>query len=183
MLYDAKLNLEAAAGLLSSADPALLAYRRGIIERALEKRFSSGVKIPDVALHRLKADYLAHVSEWCRAEDYSLAFPTLRPSYFDGDSWFDRVRHTSLPDHVVLRHRLWTSVKDKCGLVDLIVTHVEDAERQNLDERAPQGAVVAPFSKGRGAQISIPVPEMRQSSGFDPDVADEACRQMHTLVG
>jgi hypothetical protein len=42
--------------------------------------------------------------------------------------------------------------------------------------------VITPFSNGRGVQISLPLPEMRQTLGFDAKIASEACRAMGTLV-
>lgn len=181
-LYDASLNLETVVGLLQSPDPRRLAYRRAIIERALTKSATSGVKIPDVALHGLKSEYLSHVAAWCQREAFPLQLPSLRESYYDGDSWIEPVRHPSLPEHVNLRHRLWTSVKDTQGQIDLIVTRAEDVERSRFYESAPEGAITTPFSKGKGVQISFRLPEMRQGSAFSSVIADDACRKMQALI-
>lgn len=74
-LYDASVDLETVAELLWSSDPGRLAYRRGILGRALEKRATWGVKVPDVALHQMKSDYLDFVAHWCAAEGLTFSFP------------------------------------------------------------------------------------------------------------
>ncbi|RUM95119.1 hypothetical protein EET67_25110 [Pseudaminobacter arsenicus] len=180
--YDASIDLETVARLLRSPDLKRVAYRRAIIERALRKRATSGVTIPDPALHRMKADYLHFVARWCAAEDLALSFPPLRDSYYDGDSWIDPIRHSRLPDHVWLRHRLWTSVKAPAGQIDLIAKTADAAEHLRFRLERPDGAVTTQFSKGKGVQISLPLPEMRQGSGFDAKIASEACHAMRTLV-
>lgn len=180
--YDASLDLETLVDLLNSPDPKRLAYRRGIIERALDKRAKSGVKIPDIKLHKLKSEYLEFVTAWCARERFSAQFPPLREKYYDGDSWIEHVRHPSLPEHVELRHRFWTSAKDICGQVDLISTRADNAERQRFHDDAPEGSITAPFSNGKGVQVSFQVPELRQGTGLSHEVAEDACRQMRTLV-
>ena len=55
--YDVSVDLEKVATILRSPEPTRLAYRRGIIERALEKKASTGVRVPDTAMYRLKAAY------------------------------------------------------------------------------------------------------------------------------
>ncbi|MFC3205627.1 hypothetical protein ACFOHJ_05335 [Aquamicrobium soli] len=180
--YDASIDLETVARLLRSPDLKRVAYRRAIIERALTKRATSGVKVPDLALHRMKSDYLQFVAEWCAVEDLALSFPPLRGSYYDGDSWIGPIRHSSLPDHVWLRHRLWTSVKAPAGQIDLIAKTTDAAEHERFRIERPDDAITTLFSKGKGMQISMPLPEMRQGSGFDEKIASEACRAMGNFV-
>jgi hypothetical protein len=180
--YDASVDLETVSTLLRSPDPVRQSYRRGIIERALEKKAASGVQIPDIALRQLKSACLDHASQWCAAEAFDLQFPILRESYYDGDSWIDPIHHSKLPSHVRLRHRLWTSVKETRGSIDLIVSPASVSEKIRFQERAPDGAVVAPYSDGKGIQVSISLPEMRQSNGFDAAVALKAFEIMRKLV-
>lgn len=180
-LYDAGVDLETVAGLLQSSDPVRLAYRQGIISRAVSKRAASGVRIPDLGLHQLKSDYLDFVAAWCAAEGLDLTFPTLRQSYYDGDSWIEPIRHPNLPAHVYLRHRLWVSVAGGPGQVDLIAKTADEVEQTRFKDAPPEGAIVAPFSK-HGVQVSLRLPQMRQSSGFDADVASKACEHMRELV-
>ncbi len=176
------IDLETVATLIRSPDPVRLSYRRGIIERALTKKATTGVRVPDVKLYELKSAYLRYAREWCDLEDFDLAFPALRKSYYDGDSWIEPIRSRSLPTNVRLRHRLWTSTKDVSGLVDLIVSPATAREQERLGQSHPAGARLAPFSKGKGIQISFPVPEMRQSGGFDPVTAMKAFQAMRMLV-
>ncbi len=180
--YDASLDLEVVWSLLQSSDQKRLDYRRGIITRALEKPKSSGVRVPDVALHRLRSEYLDCASAWCRKEAYPLQFPQLREAYDDRNSWIERVRHPQLPDHVRLRHRLWTSIRDPNGRVDLIVKPAGGAERERFETSTPPGAKYEPFSKGTGVQISFFLPRMRQELGFDSEIAEEAFQRMRDLV-
>ena len=180
--FDASLDLESLAGLLRNAEPLRLAHRRGIIGRALAKRASTGVRVPDLTVHRLKADYLEAAAAWCVAEGFDLSFPALRESCYDGDSWIEPIRHPALPDRVHLRHRLGSTMKRNNGLVDLIVSPADAADRAGMEATAREGARVAPFSKGRGIQASLPVPAMSQATGFDPAAAEAAFGAMRRLV-
>lgn len=181
-LYDAQLDLQAVAGLMRAADPVRLRWRQGIVARAVEKRGSQGVQVPDHALQALKKAYLAFATDWCLQAGVPLTLPELRPAYYDGDSWVERIRHRDLPANVQLRHRLWTSLREACGQVDLIASPAEESERELLAQIAPEGAVVSPFSSGRGVKVSLPVPEMRQASGFDAATAEAALRIMQDLA-
>jgi hypothetical protein len=182
LLYDASVDFETVSELLRSSDAARLAYRRGIIQRALTKSASTGVKIPDHRLRELKEAYLLFAQHQCAIEGLPLTFPPLRSSYYDGDSWVAKVRHPSLPSHIWLRHRLWTSVRSACGQVDLIASPVGNAERRWILERAPEEAIRSDFSKGKGVQLSLVVREMRQDGGFNPTIGSEAISAMRTLV-
>jgi hypothetical protein len=180
--FAASIDLETVAELLQSPDPVRLEYRRGIIGRALKKRAQQGVQIPDTILHQMKAEYVDWMTSWCAAEGLALSFPPLRNSYYDGDSWVEPIRHSHFPAHVWLRHRLWTTVKERVGQVDLIANPADSAERKRFQNSRPSGAIATPFSKGKGAQVSIRLPEMRQATGFDSKIALEAARAMSVLV-
>jgi hypothetical protein len=180
--YDVSVDLEKVALILRSPEPTRLAYRRGIIERALEKKASTGVQVPDMAMHRLKAAYLRHAADWCDAEGFTLAFPSLRESYYDGSSWIESIRSAALPANVFLRHRLWTTTKDARGLVDLIVSPASEIERTRLRQWHLAGSHLAPYSKGKGLQVSLDVPEMRQQLGFNAATATKAFTAMKSLV-
>lgn len=182
-LYDSRVDLEAVAALLHSPDPVRQTYRRGIIDRALTKHATTGVQVPDPALHRLKAEYIDFVTQWCAANEIELSLPPLRESYAAEDSWFEHIRHPRLPKHIELRHRLWLSVSGGPGQVDLIARIADDAERARFRETAPEGASVATFGNTKaGEQVSLLVPALRQATGFDPAAATEACQAMRRLV-
>ncbi|WOS65840.1 hypothetical protein [Sinorhizobium fredii] len=180
--YDANIDLELVAKLISSPDSVRQEYRRSIIDRAIRKRIVAGVQIPDLALHRMKSEYLQFAPIWCATEGISFDFPPLRPSYYDGDSWVEPIRDPRLPTHVKLRHRLWTSVKEPGGQVDLIASPADEDEMARFFENAPEGAVVTPYSRGKGVQASLRLPEMRQASGFDRETTSAAFSAMCTLV-
>ena len=180
--YDASVSLETVSNIMASADPLRLAYRRGIIARALHKRATTGVKVPDPALHRLKTEYFDFVSQWFEGAGLTVSFPRLAARYYDGDAWVDLIRDRRLPTHVRLRHRLWVSVKDTLGRVDLIASPADEAERLRFSEGAPEGAISSPFSNDKGVQVSLGLPAMRQHGGFDANIALEACLAMTKLV-
>lgn len=181
-LYDACISLETIATIIDSPDPLRRAYRGGIIERAISKKASSGVRIPDAAMHRLKADYLKFAAEWSARTDSTFIFPALRQSYYDADSWVEPITSPSLPTGAKIRHRLWTSSKDVRGFVDLIVSPISEGDGQRLKHHAPGNATVSSYSNGKGIQISLPVPELRQRPGFDEVIALEALNKMAILT-
>ncbi len=180
--FDADIDLETVVTLVNSADPVRQAYRRGIIERALEKRRLTGVQVPDVALHDLKAAYLRHAKVWCAENGIALELPALKDSYYDGDAWIDHVRCPMLPSPAYLRHRLWTSMQARLGSVDLIVSPASQVDAERFRELSPEGAIVDTFSKGKGIKISLAVPEMRQGNGFDQAISEAALESMKRLI-
>ena len=180
--YDGSVDLETVAQLLRSPEPKRLAFRRAILERALEKRASTGVRLPDERLYELRAAYTAFAAEWCAREGVPLEFPPLRSQYWEGDTWIEHIRHPDLPAHVKLRYRMWSTAVRTTGHVDLIASLAEDADRRRFSEVPPPGATPAPFSGGKGVQVSVPVAEMRQREGFDPDAAAAALGHMRDLV-
>lgn len=180
--YDAAIELETIASLLRSSDQNRLVYRRQIIARAIKKKASSGVRIPDEAMHRLRSDYFEYVSAWCEKNDCPLQFPKLRESYYDGASWIENIGHARLPDTVKLRHRLWVSVNSDLGQVDLIAVQPDEAIRKRFDESAPQGSVVSTFSNGKGIQVSLDLPKMNQRMEFNSEIVEQALLHMKMLV-
>ena len=180
--YDASIDLEVVSTLLRSVDVDRLAYRRGIIARAIQKKASSGVRVPDQLLHGLKATYLEYMQDWSKRTGIPLTLPTIRESYYDGDSWVEHISHTAFPPHIELRYRMWTSVKTAYGLVDLIATRASDAERLAFAESGLEGATVSSFSKGKGVTLSLPVPEMRQTDGFDAETARQSAEAIRKLL-
>ena len=73
--YEVKVDLEAVMEMLRSPDRRRLAWRRGIIERALRKKASTGVRNPDDALHLLHSDYRQWAKERCTASNRPLPVP------------------------------------------------------------------------------------------------------------
>lgn len=180
--YDGSVDLETVSELMTSIDPVRLAFRRAVIDRSLSKRASLGVKVPDQALHLLKSEYLERAAEWAASSGAAFSFPALRESYYDGDSWIEPIRHAHLPQHIKLRHRLWTSVRDENGQIDLIASPPESKDERRFLERAPAGATLTAYGKAGGIQLSIRTPEMSQRSGFNAATADRAFEAMADLV-
>ncbi len=186
--YDITIDLESVAEFLDSPDPARRDYRRKIIERALKKKAKTGVKNPDIAMHRLHSDYLTWFEKRCGREGLEYSFPGIRPKYYDGHSWIEPIRASGFPEHISFRHRLWTGGEDATGMVDLIIdSNLPLSELERLETWKPERANVGPFGKDRigrppGTQVSIKVPEIRQSSGFCEASAAEAFNAMKLLA-
>ena len=178
--YDASVDLEQVAELLSSPESRRLEYRRDIIMRALKKQRATGVKLPDPALRELHSDYLNWAKDRCAAKGYRYEFPRLREAYDHTNSWIDKIRHPEFPGNVWIRHRLWESrVESTTGLVDLIVSPAVAATREQLRSSASiafgDEAIVEEYGKlGRGIKVSLRVPGMTQSTGFRQDAAEQA---------
>ena len=184
--YDNSVNLEQVVEMLSSPDPRRLEFRRRIIRRALEKKETTGVKNPDLALHKLHSKYLKWVSDRCAAEEHPYEFPPLKEAYGHTESWVDNIRHPDFPLGVRVRHRLWTSVKDAVGRVDLTISTVPETEREHLEVASskafPDEVFVEPFGSSEGVQVSLRVPEMRQSTGFREADAEDAFSAIERLT-
>ena len=74
-------------------------------------------------------------------------------------------------------------IQARTGKVDLIVSPASSDERKWLEEGAPEGLIVDPYGeKMQGVQISLPVTEMRQSTGFCEATATEAFAAMDRLT-
>ncbi|MBK1623217.1 hypothetical protein [Afifella marina] len=182
-LYDCAIPLEAVAELIEAADPVRRAYRRKIIQRAIAKKNASGVQVPDPAMHSLRSQYLKFAEAFWANQSAGLTFPWLRRAYYDGDSWIEPIRHRMMPAGVWLRHRLWTSVHDPSGRVDLVFSPIEEKEKARLLQIRLQDGIAEDYgSKKDGLQISLRVPEMRQSDGFNELIAREAFDAMKRLL-
>lgn len=180
--FDASLDLEVVRTLVTSLDPVRQAYRRGVIDRALAKRASTGVKIPDATLHDLRKAYLDHARAWSEAQGAGLQFPDLKDAYYDGDSWIVPIRSPSLPPTAWLQHRMWTSTAAASGSVDLILSPVAPTEEARLRRLEAQGCRLDVYSRSKGLQASLAVPEMRQGRGLDEVVLSYALQAMVDLV-
>ncbi len=181
--FDASIDLEIVSSLLDCKEPKRLAYRRAIIARALRKSNASGVQVPDPILHQLKSDYFAFAKTFCVEHNLPLSFPPLAPSYYDGSSWVEQIRDPRLPARFMLRHRLWTRNDGKTpGQVDLISNPASISDRTRFAKHGLVDAISSPYSNDRGVQLSIRVPQMRQSTGFSPTTAHMALMTMTTLV-
>ena len=184
--YDNSVNLQQVVEMLSSPDPRRLEYRQGIIRRALAKKGTTGVRNPDLALHRLHSEYLNWVRDRCAAERLPYEFPPLKEAYAHTESWVDNIRHPDFPLGVRVRHRLWTSVKDAVGRVDLTVSTVPETEREHLEAAVFKTFLdevfVEPFGSSEGVQVSLRVPEMRQSTGFREAAAEDAVSAIERLT-
>lgn len=180
--YDATLSIEQLAGLLENPDPARLAFRRGILLRAVEKAASSGVKVADTAVHAFKRHHLDALSRLAAERGLPLGLPGLRAEYYDNDSWIENIRSAGLPPDAVLRHRCWLSAQPVPGMVDLIIRRTGGDMAARLQAQAPPGATVSGFSKGKGWQLSVPVPEMRPGRPYDMNAAAVVVEAICTLT-
>ena len=185
-LYDKSVDLETVAEMLDSPNLRRREYRRGIIARALKKKEATGVQIPDHAMYTLHSDYLDNTERWLLTSGCHLQFPKLKNVYYDNDSWVNKVRHPDFTDHVWLRHRLWTKQASQMGMVDLIVSPALSVEREWLKAGAPEEFIEDTYGgQKQGVKFSLPVMEMRQSTGFCKAAATEAFRRhgtAHRLV-
>lgn len=183
--YDITIDLESVAEFLDSPDPARRDYRREIIERALKKKATTGVKNPDIAMHRLRSDYLTWFEERSDREGLQYSFPSIKPEYHNSDAWIEPIRSPGFPKHIFLRHQLWTKVADATGMVDLIIeSSLPPNELEQLKTLKPEEAVIADYGKSgnSGTKVSVKVPEIRQSSGFCEAGAAKAFDAMKLLA-
>ena len=176
--FDASIDLEQVAELLSSPDPRRLEYRREIIARALKKQRSIGVKSPDHALHALHSDYLDWATDRCAEEKRPYEFPPLREAYDHTNSWIEKIRHPEFRENVWIRHRLWESqVENTTGLVDLVISPAPEAMREQLRSSARiafgNEGIVEAYGK-HGIKVSLRVPRMTQLTCFREDAAEQA---------
>ena len=181
--YQANIDLETVTKMLRSPDCRRLAWRRDIIERAIRKKASTGVQNVDDATHQLHSTYLKWAAEICAVGNIPYRFPRPRKSYDHKNSWIEGIRHPDFPDNVQLRHRLWTSTRERRGMVDLIVSPAPESERSRLKRAAPDWVIVKAYgSRRQGTKLSIQVPEMRQSTGFCEIAAAEAFGAIERLT-
>ncbi|MDE0173662.1 MAG: hypothetical protein OYH76_00435 [Defluviicoccus sp.] len=184
--YDASIDLEQVAELLSSPDPRRLKYRREIIARAVKKQQSTGVKSPDHALHALHSDFLNWATDRCAAEERPYEFPPLREAYAHNESWIWKIRHPEFPENVWIRYRLWESrVENTTGLVDLVICPAPEAMREQVHYSASiafgDEAIVEGYGKF-GIRVSLRVSRMTQSTGFRDDAAEHAFTALDRLA-
>ena len=179
--YDTSIDLEHVVDLLDNPDPVRLAFRQGILRRAVERARSTGVQVPDADVHAFKAQHLDYLARLGRSLGLALQLPDLKVAYYDGDAWIENIREASLPPDIRLRHRCWMTVRRTNGSVDLIVYRPDERTHILLQDVAPEAAKVAPFSKGKGWQISLSVPEMRPGPTYDFQAADRVGAAMETL--
>lgn len=179
--YDLKIDIEIIIDIIDNASQARLNYRRNILRRAINKSATSGVKIPDPLMHKLQHSYREFINDWSCARGIGLIPPRPRSAYYDGDSWVKIAIQGH--DDILLRHRLWTDQKSKSGQIDLIVDPVTPEREAIIRSTCPPGSVCAPYGKGRGIAIYLSLPEMRQTDGFDPQLAqlaiDHACKLLY----
>ena len=180
-LYDARIALESAIGIIQGEDTRRAKYRKDRLLRAIEKKNSSGVQIHDEAVHRLHVAYAEASAHYCIAIGLQFVFPSPKQRYYDGDSWISRIRHPELPKEMELRHRLWVSVRSDYGQVDLIARYPDEMTRLRFESHPPECATLSTFSKS-GLQVSVPVPALKANAAFERERVEEACRQMDRLL-
>ena len=155
-LFDGRVALEEVAEILQNPCSERLAHRRAILRRAISKKQSSGVQVPDAGVRELRAIYFGLASS--QLPDHR--FPALRSEYYDGDAWIEPILHSSMPTGWFIRHRLWTGMSDLVGRVDLITKRDRDGIRDVLASAPFPDAEVDNYSK-KGAQLTVRVPEIR----------------------
>ncbi len=178
--FMASVDLETVADLLHNADPRRLAFKRAILARAVAKQQKSGVAVPDAATLAFKRRHLEVLARLGAGLDLTL--PALRPAYYDNDSWIDRIRSPGLPHDAVLRHRCWLGIARKPGCVDLILLRPDPEVGALLERHRPPDARVARFSKAKGWQVSLEVPEMRPDTPYSEGDAAQAVAAMGRLI-
>lgn len=180
--YDHCISLEDMVGMLGNADNHRLDYRRSRILAALEKKKSSGVQNHDEAVLELHKRYREVAEDYCKKAEIPLEFPDLKLNYYDGDAWVFPICHCDLPNGIVLRHRLWISLANNDGQVDLIVREADENHRDRFNNQRPAGAESEKFSEERGVQISYKLPALKSDTEFCSEVVKEACNKMSDLV-
>ena len=180
--FMASVDLETVSALLRNADPRRLAFKQAILARAVAKQQKSGVAVPDAATWEFKQRHLQTLARLGAEAGLDLTLPALRPAYYDNDSWIERIRSPGLPPDASLRHRCWLGIARKPGQVDLILLRPAPEVGGFLDHHRPPEATVTRFSKGKGWQVSLPVPEMRPGAPYSDADAGQAVAAMGRLV-
>lgn len=184
--YDAFIDLLTASQIMRSESPARLAHRRGIVERALQKKASQGVRNPDPLVRDLRAAYLDYMAERFASDESAPSFPPLRSEYHEGDAWIENIRSPALPDCAILRHRLAVNARDNHGAVDLIYASIDDDTQQLIRAAAPDWAEVNQYpihtSTPKGVMLSVHVPKLDQRTGFVEQSAASAEDAMRNLL-
>ena len=183
--YDAKVTLEDLVGMIQSPDVKRQDWRRKIVQRAIRKKRERASN-PDPKMDDLRSEYRELAEKWFKAKNLLITIPS-SPSA-GGNSWVFP-EHEGLPDHVELRHQLWTTYKAKCGTVDLIIKSSNETERRLCKQKLPKDAIFSMYPErprvtqagDKGIKIFIQVPEMRQEGGFSEDVGTKALEAMVQL--
>ncbi|WP_136661556.1 hypothetical protein [Nitratireductor sp. XY-223] len=177
--YEFKVNLEEVAEMIDSPSPGRRDYRRNIIERALET--AKREPEPDPKMLELHKAYRKCMEEMSRDGEQEFVFPPLKPTYFPESCYVEPISHPKFPNHVFLRHKLWTKTDPKhpqaTGMVDLVVDPVLEMERRALLEARPEGSTFEGYpekdKKGaRGIQFGLKVSELRHDSFCETKVAE-----------
>jgi len=66
-------------------------------------------------------------------------------------------------------------------MIDIIVSPAVAEEKLRFQENAPKYFKVSTYSK-EGIQASLPLAEMRQTTGFNQEIASDAFKGMKRLV-
>ena len=184
-LYDKSVNLEKVAEMLAS--PNLSAPQVPTGDHCTSAKEESGDRRPNSgprnAQTSLRLSGTAPKGGY-RPQDAVCNSPRSRMTITTKDSWVDKIRHPDFPDHVWLRHRLWTSQQaSQTGMVDLIVSPASSDEREWFKAGAPEEFIEDTYGRQKqGILFSLPVMEIRQSTGFCEATATEAFDAMDRLT-
>jgi hypothetical protein len=96
------VSLETVRAWLSDSDMQRLAFRRGVIDKALKKKANSGVKVVDQAMTRFRLEHFEFVEIYNSLYGSSFRPPKPRPTY-DDDNWFE-MTEDGLPSICDVRH-------------------------------------------------------------------------------
>lgn len=179
--YEHFLALEDIIPLLRNDSPKRLRFRRDILKRAITKKNTSGVRLHDEGTRQLREAYTRQAEAISASHDIPLIFPPLRQKVYDGDSWIERIRHPMLPRDIELRHRLWTTLHNPKGRIDLIFRAPTTDDIENARSAPPVDAIVENFSKS-GLQVSLIMDEIRPNSEVTTEFIESAVQKMAALV-
>lgn len=179
--FDAAIALEDLIEIVEAPDETRQAYRRSILQAAIEKKNATGVQAHDPDVHRLRGDYLDLAARICQERQIGLNFPARGAQTYSGDSWISRISHPSLPDGVELRHRLWTTLKARRGQIDLIFRSPDARTKERVEARRPDRLILTPFSRA-GIQVSFPFIEIRPDMEITRPMMIDICNAMQMLV-
>lgn len=145
--FDEALSLETLRGWICRADPARRSFKVARLQKAIDKKNSTGVQIVDQALTDFREAYRALL------EERSAGFipPASRLAYA-GDYWLQWTS-ANLPGNCKFRHRLHTGINSKDGALDLSVVGVSADQLQTITPFLPAGFEIVTIGTGnpRGA--------------------------------
>lgn len=175
--FDSAVKLEEVKSWFSSNDPGRLAFKIGVVEKAIKKASITGVKVVDDVMSMFRVGYYAAFMKSLNNQSQTFK---MRPPLKDyGDAWF-KFRSTGelLPRGAYINH------KAPSGFVDLTFPNI-DARRMkassNLASILEPGMTIE--QTGKSAAIRLHVPKIEDFRSFEDqatsvEVAFSAVRRL-----